>query len=326
MWYTIENMLLQRAHAKEAYQSAARRQVFIFLFSMLFGLLVVGGVFFVAYQVIRSGGVRGGENSVSAPLMTPLAQYGSIAEEKQESAEDIFIFGELSSLDNTYRVYKVRVFPFSKEEIFSFPWSDAAVLPEITAHASYLAVFFAPENGIMVDADGKPVPERALAFRPPSAHFTISPDGARMLYFKYFSSLGTAGLFVRDMKKNEDVFAWPVGSPPSRVCEFTGWSPDNTKAYCALTAQLSAETRVYDVKNFSWKTIPAALQGPDDVFSGARPLAFFADGTRVLLEGLASDGAVQYVVSQRDGAKKKELFAVARDIVHSRYIGKFSRK
>lgn len=250
-------MLLQGGNTEEVYESLRRKQIIVWVFLLLLVAVVVGGIFSIAYQVLKSdGGERSG--GLSSFVVTPLAGGDAQIEGKGKERKDHFIFGELSSADETYRLYRVSVQPLAKEELFSFPWDDRSSLPTVTAQGGYLGVFFEPGKGYLLDHEGKLVGLNALPFVPPYAYFAISPDGTRMVYFKYFSSVGTTSAMVRDLKTNEDVFAWPIGSEASVPCTFTGWSADGRKAYCVAYRGTRAEARAYDVKSFSYALVGTA--------------------------------------------------------------------
>ncbi|MBI1755431.1 hypothetical protein HYR65_04100, partial [Candidatus Azambacteria bacterium] len=239
-------MLPQEVRTEEAYHSLRRRQIFIWVFLVLLTVSIVGGIFSVAYQVIKSGGNQN-RSIANTPVIRPVVGGSDVSENKKEESKDYFIFGELASSDKKYRLYKIRTQPFSKEEIFSFPWSDPKTLPEVTVQGGLIGVFFEPGKGLLLHPDGKVVGTSELAFQPPYAYFSISPDGTRMIYFKYFSSIGTTSLTVRDVKTNEDVFGWPIGSEASRPCEFIGWSQDGRKAYCVAMVKSRADVKSFDV-------------------------------------------------------------------------------
>lgn len=252
-------MLPQGVNEEEKYESLQRKQFIVWAFLFLIVVVVVGGIFFVAYQMIKSNG-GGGSGGTSNVVVTPLTG-GDVqinGKEKGGEHQESIIFGELSSVDKTYRLYHVTLLPFSKEEIFSFPWDDSSTLPTLTPQGEYVAVYFEPEKGYLIDHAGKLVGLDAVPFVPPFAYFSISPDGTRMIYFKYFSSVGTTSAMVRDLKSNEDVFAWPIGSDASVPCAFTSWSSDGSKAYCVAYSKGRAEARAYDIKNFSYTLVGTA--------------------------------------------------------------------
>lgn len=261
----------------EAYNSLQRKQVFLWMFLVLFVLGIGGGIFMVSWQVIKSG--QGG--IAPASFVTPLASVLGGAQAEVAARTDFALWGEYSRTDGRYRIFRIYLSPFSKEEIFSFPWNDLASAPMATVQGKYLGVFFGPGNGLLLHTNGRLVPLNEFSFIPPTGYFTISPDGKRMIYFKMFSTVGTAGAFVRDIGKEADVFGWPIGSEASRVCEFVGWSGDGRKAYCLAREAKRTEVRVYDAVSFSHSVAGSAPGAADAVFLPAASSLIFATGPSV---------------------------------------------
>ncbi len=256
-----------------------RKQAVVWVVLVLLVLLIVGGIFLVAYQMLTrsSPGVAG---VTATSTITPLGAGADVAEEVRR---DHLLLGELSALDRRYRLFRVHLEPFSKEEIFSVPWSDTSSFPDVTVQGSYIGVFFGPGEGMLLGLDGKAVGMNEMPFLPPTAHFSVSPDGERMIYFKYLSSVGTASAAVRDMVANTDVFAWPIGADASRSCEFVGWSEDGRKAYCLARGASRTDVKSYDVRSFAHALVASAADARDAEYSIRHSLLVSAAGNRVSL-------------------------------------------
>ncbi|MCR4322549.1 MAG: hypothetical protein NUV61_00475 [Candidatus Azambacteria bacterium] len=249
----------------EYHSSLKRRQSFLWIALLVVVLFIAGVVFLGAYQFIGSDSSSGGgPSTVVAPAVKAVS---SVARGEATPRGEYFLIGEVSSTDKRLKIFKVYYAPFSKEEVFSIPWRKSEATPTIVEYGENFAVFLDSGQSILITRDGGSVPLANSFFVPQDPRFTISPDGKKMLYFKQFSSLGTRILTIRDLEKNEDVFAWPISSPASEACDFNGWSVDGAKAYCTSIKNGKALVRAIDVQRYSYATVAS--------FSGVRAGQFY---------------------------------------------------
>jgi len=298
-------MPFQPAQSDPEYHSFQKRQSFLWIVLLGIVVLIASMVFFVAYQFMQGGG--NDTSDVSSSVIMPVARVvSSLIGEKAETKGDYFLVSEASSRDKRFRIFKVYYSLFSKEEIFSAPWRDKAATPVVTEYGENLAVFFDQGYTILLTREGKTVPLSNSFFVPQDPHFAISPDGKKMVYFKQFSSLGTMSLTVRDLEKNEDVFGWPIGSPASEVCDFTGWSPDGTKVYCTRVKNGKAVVGAVDVVHNAYAVI-ASVSARVARFYPAQALLVAADKQSIFM----FDSTTK---------EKKEVLALAGKTVESIFL------
>lgn len=262
--YNKEEMPFEPAQSDHEYHNFQKRQSFLWVALLVVVILIAGVVFFVTYQFMRSDGNGNTPSVVVVPAMNAVS---SGAQGESVSRGDYFLVSETSLIDKRLRIFKVYYAPFSKEEIFAIPWRDTAVVPVVAEYGENFAVFLDAGRSILVTREGKSVPLSNSFFVPEDPHFSISPDGKKMVYFKQFSSLGTKSLTIRDLEKNEDVFGWPLNSPASEVCDFNGWSADGEKTYCTSVKNGKAVVKAIDVRRFSYAVVAS--------FSGVRDARFY---------------------------------------------------
>lgn len=314
---------MQPVQSDSEYHGFQRRQNLLWIALLVFVLLMVGGVFLVAYQFMRSGGKNMGD--VSSAVVIPVAHaLPSLYTGGAAIRGDYFLISELSVADKRFRVFKVYYAPFSKEEIFAAPWRDNAAIPVVAEYGENLAVFFDSGYHILLTREGKTVPLSNSFFVPADPHFTIAPDGATMVYFKQFSSVGTMSLTIRDLKKNEDIFGWPINASASEACTFSGWSADGTKAYCTRIKSGTVTVGAIDVKQHSYAAIATVFGVHAAQFYPAHALLVAADvrgifavdtNTKKRRDVLAfSDEPITSIFLASD--KSKILFT-AHDVVHA---------
>lgn len=272
-------MPFQPAQSDPEYHSFQKRQSFLWVVLLAVVLLIAGIVFFIAYQFMRGGGK--GISDVSSSVVTPVARaLPSLLGGETETAGDYFLVSEASLRDKRFRIFKVYYTSFSKEEIFAAPWRDKAATPVVTEYGENIAVFFDPGYSVLLTRDGKTAPSSNSFFVPQGPHFTISPDGKKMVYFKQLSSVGTMSLMIRDLEKDEDVFAWPISSPASEMCDFGGWSADGTKAYCTRVKNGKAVVGAVDIKQYTYATV-ASVSARVARFYPAHALLVAADKSSI---------------------------------------------
>lgn len=252
---------------------------------------MIGGILaFVAYGFMSGGG---GSITTTAPVMvTPAPTKNGVVVAQKKRSPTYFLTGELFSGEKKFRIYKVYYPIFSKEEFFAIPWRNTAITPAVAQYNNYIAVFSDPGTGIFIGKDGKVASVNDATFFPPYVYFSISPDGKKMAYFRYLSSLGTTSLTVRDMEKNEDAYGWAVGSSASEPCEFRGWSADGAKAYCMSVRRGTATLKTIDVNRYVVATVASV--------SGARSAEYYNDLTMLVVAG--RDGISLYDIAT--GAKR----------------------
>lgn len=258
------------------YHELKKRQGFVWVFLSLVILMIGGLLAFVMY------GIMGGGNAVtttSTPItVTPApAKNGTTSVTTKKSVGTYFLTGELFASEKKFRIYKVYYPTFSKEEFFSIPWRNTAITPAVAQYGEYIGVFSDPGTGIFIDKNGRVASVNDGSFFPPYAHFSVSPDGKKMVYFRYLSSVGTTSLTVRDLEKNEDLYGWPVGSSASETCEFRGWSTDGSKAYCVSVRRGTATLKTIDINRYVIATVASV--------SGARSAEYYPDRTMLVVAG-----------------------------------------
>lgn len=235
------------------------KQIIIAVFLLLFVLTTTGFLLYFSYGLMKDGNSNENVMMGNSPIKMPVLNLSKIASLEKHSDQDHFLYGEFSAEDGKYKLYKVHYKEFSKEEIFSFLWSDTNSQPAIAVHQEHIAVFPTVGGGFFIHHDGRIA--EADEFIPPLRYFSISPDGKMMLYFKYLSSLGNPMLVLRDLIKNQDVHSWPLNSSASEICDFVGWSPDETEAYCLYKKNNTAKVKKFNIKTHQYSVIASA----DDV-------------------------------------------------------------
>jgi len=249
------------------YHELKKRQGFIWVFLALVILMIGGILAFVAYGFISGGGSVTGPASV---VVTPAPiKNGTTSIVQKKSSGTYFLTGELFPGEKKFRIYKVYYPSFSKEEFFAVPWRNTTITPAVAQYGDYIAVFSDPGTGIFIGKDGKVASVNDASFFPPYTYFSVSPNGKKMAYFRYLSSVGTTSLTVRDLEKNEDAYGWAVGSSASEPCEFRGWSSDGVKAYCISVRRGAATLKTIDVNRYVVATLASV--------SGARSAEYYAD-------------------------------------------------
>lgn len=298
-------MLFHPTQLDPEYHSFQKRQFFLWIALVVVVLLMVGGVFFIAYQFMRDGW---GSNSAPSAVMMPAVDELSLIARGETSPEgDYFLIGETSFTDKRFRIFKVYYAPFSKEEIFAIPWSKSAAAPVVKEYGENLAVFLDSGRSILLTREGKMVPLANSFFVPHDPHFIISPDGKKMVYFKQFSSLGTMSLTIRDLETNEDIFGWPINSPASEVCDFSGWSADGEKVYCTNVKNGKATVKAFDVRRYSYAPVAS--------FSGVRDARFYP--VHALLVAADKQSIFTFDIATKE---KKEALALFGESAESVFL------
>ncbi|MBI5913329.1 hypothetical protein HY839_02710 [Candidatus Azambacteria bacterium] len=298
-------MPFQPVQSDPEYHSFQRRQSFLWVALLGVVLLIGGVVFLIAYQLMRGGGGNGG--APSAVVMPAVNAVASIIRGEAVSQGDYFLMSEVSSTDKRLRIFKVYYAPFSKEEIFAIPWRDGAAAPVVAEYGENLAVFLDSGRSIVITREGKTVSLSNSFFVPEDPHFTISPDGKKMVYFKQFSSLGTKSLTIRDLEKNEDVFGWPINSPASETCDFSGWSADGGKAYCTSVKNGRVMVKAVDVRRYSYAVAAS--------FSGVRDAQFYP--AHALVVAADKQSIFTFDITTKE---KKDVLALAGEAVESVFL------
>lgn len=291
----------------EYHTSLQRRQSFLWLVLLTVVLFIAGVVFFIAYQFISSE--NGGSGSVvsPAPVMPAGTAVSSTVRGGVVSRGDHFLMSEVSLTDKRFRIFKIYHEPFLKEEIFALPWRDTAKAPVVAKYQENLAVFLDSGQSILLTPEGRTVSLSNSLFVPEDPHFSISPDGKKMVYFKQLSSLGTKSLTVRDLEKNEDVFGWPINSPASEVCDFNGWSADGEKTYCTSIKNGRVMVRAFDVRRYSHATVAS--------FSGVRDARFYPEHGLLVVADKQSIFTFNSITKE-----KREVLALADEPAESVFL------
>lgn len=316
-----------------------RKQTVIAVFLILFVLITTGFLLYFAYDLMGGGNSIINNTAGKKPLLMPVSNV-SLANTEKKPVGDYILYGEFSNQDKKYKIFKAYYKGLVKEEIFSFNWGDLISQPALTVYKKHLAIFPSINGGFFINYDGRIA--NTDEFIPPSRYFSISPDGKKMFYFKYFSSLGNTMLVLRDLEKNQDVYTWPLNSQASETCDFAGWSLDEIKAYCLLKKGTLAKVEAFDSKNHSAAAIASADNAADakyypdlslfiaasgnaisiyntgtnekkQIISAPENMAIkniflIPDGSRVLYTAVSADDAVHGIYSANiDGSDQKEL-------------------
>ena len=233
------------------YDKFQKRQVLVWSFLIFMALVMTVFLLYISYQVMKTSNENGSASVGATSIVTPVSNLSASSVEPQN--DNYLLYGEFAPEDKKYRIYKVFYANYAKEELFSFPWSDASSQPSFSRYGKDIAVFPDVNKGFLISREGDVVPTNE--FMPPDRHFSVSPDNKLMFYFNYLSSVGTTALTLRDVEKNKDVFFWPVSSPASQVCDFAGWSQDNAKAYCVSRKGGVASVKAFDAKSRTFSVI-----------------------------------------------------------------------
>ena len=298
-------MPFQTVQSDPEYHSFQKRQSFLWIALLGVVVLIAGVVFFVTYQFMRDDGAN--NNLAPAVVVPAMNAVSAVAQGEFVSRGDYFLISEASSTDKRLRIFKVYYAPFSKEEIFAIPWRGGAVTPAVAEYGENFAVFLDAGRSVLLTREGKSVPNSNSFFVPEDPHFSISPDGKKMVYFKQFSSLGTKSLTIRDLEKNEDVFGWPLNSPASETCDFSGWSADGEKTYCTSVKNRKAVVKAFDVRRNSYAVVAS--------FSGIRDARFYP--AHALL--VAADTQSIFIFDSAT-KEKKDVLALAGETVESVFL------
>ena len=302
--YNNKEMPFESAQSDPEYHSFQKRQSFLWIVLLGVVVLIAGVVFFVTYQFMRDGGSGTMPSAVVVPAMNAVS---SSTQKDVVSRGDYFLVSEASSTDKRLRIFKVYYAPFSKEEIFAIPWRGGAVAPAVAEYGENFAVFLDAGRSVLLTREGKSVPNSNSFFVPEDPHFSMSPDGKKMVYFKQFSSLGTKSLTIRDLEKNEDVFGWPLNSPASETCDFSGWSADGEKTYCTSVKNSKAVVKAFDVRRNSYAVSAS--------FSGVRDARFYP--AHALLVAVDKQSIFTFDSITKE---KKDVLALAGETVKSVFL------
>jgi len=226
-----------------------KKQILIWGFLFLFILATTGSIFYLAYRIMKEKGSGQAVEVKQSAIRIPVSSKPSVSPEEKPNG-NYFIYGEFSSQDKKYKIFNVHYRESIKEEMYSFPWNDSDKIPGLAAHDERVAIFPSAESAFLIRHDGKLAITNE--FIPPSKYFTVSPDGKKMFYFKFMSSLGNPMLILRDLEKDVDIYTWPLNSPASEVCDFSGWSADGAKAYCLTRQGSVASLKTFDAQKRSY--------------------------------------------------------------------------
>lgn len=264
-------------------ESFKKKQIVVwsFLLFLVFGFSIL--LIYVIYQFVAQPEVNYTGVSAPAPKMKSMnaTSNGASVAIKEADMHEHFIYGDFSPQDNRYKIYKVYYRSAIKEEIFSFPWKYKDFSPKITAYnGDNIAIFSDVNNGFLINHMGKVA--GIDKFVPPYSSFTISPNKSKMLYFKYFSSLGNTSLAWRDLNKNIDVFSWSLSDPISQICSFIGWDKDSRYSYCAFSNKDNKLTvRSIDTKTNRYTVISSATDSSDAKYYSDSSLLVSARGNQI---------------------------------------------
>lgn len=266
------------------YQSFRNKQIIIW--SALF-LIVIGvsvPIFYLSYQFVANkesnAGIANKPIVKQSTAKCDNCLLGETAKAAPQGKEYI-IYGAFFKDEQRYKIFKTYHDYFSSGEIFSFSWQDTDTLPALAEYPNdKVAVFTGFNNGFLIDHAGKigGIGE----FVPPYYDFTISPDGKKMFYFKHLSSLGTTALALRDMEKGVDLRVWPVSSPASGYCDFSGWSDDGKIAYCLAKKGNGIELKSLNSAKYSVKTLASFNNVNDAKYYSKQSFLVAASGDSII--------------------------------------------
>ncbi len=222
---------VQETPENENYKNFQKRQIVVWVVLLFIVLVTVLFLFYISYQVVSEENQGSSLSTGSTSIVTPISKTTS--ESPVITDTRYILYGQYFPQDSKYYLNKIFYNTFNKQELFSFVWRDNSSQPSFAFLENAIAVFPDVNKGFLVSSEGKLV-INPTDFIPPDSHFSISPDKKRMFYFTYLSSIGTTSLTLRDMEKEKDIVRWPVSSSASQLCDFVGWSSDNTKAFCLV--------------------------------------------------------------------------------------------
>lgn len=247
-----------------------KRQIVIWAFLLFLMLASVSFLIYISYQVMRKDSHGSSLSTGDAPILAPISK--SITDLINNTDNHYFLFSAYSPKTNKYTLNKMFYNTFAREEVFSLFWQDSSLQPAFAFYRDRIAVFPDINKGYFISQNGKIVVS-STDFIPPDNHFSISPDNKYMFYFAYLSSIGTTSLTLRDIEKGKDIFRWPVSSSASQVCDFVGWSNDNTSVYCLLKNKTSVTLKSFDAISHTVKTIASKNNIVDATYQSKNLLA-----------------------------------------------------
>src|SRR3989344_2444085 len=281
-----------------------RKQIVIWGFLFLFMLATTGSIFYLAYRIMKEDGSGQAVEVKQSAIRIPVSSKPSVSPEEKPNG-NYFIYGEFSSQDKKYKIFNVHYRESIKEEIYSFPWNDPDKIPGLATHGESVAVLPSVESAFLIRHDGKLAITNE--FIPPSKYFTVSPDGKKMFYFKFMSSLGNPMLILRDLEKDSDIYTWPLNSPASEICDFSGWSADSARAYCLARKGGVASLKTLDAQKRSYALAKTVRDASDAKYYAEHSILLFAVNNKISIYD-QNTGEEKQIISVPENAIVKNAF------------------
>ena len=281
-----------------------RKQIIIWGFLFLFILTMVGFIFYLAYRMMSEGGPGQAIGTNQSAIKIPASSRSAAAKETEHSG-DYFLYGEFFPQDRKYKIFKVYYRESIKEEIYSFLWNDPVKIPGLAVHGKNIAIFQSSDSALLINHSGKLAATNE--FTPSSEHFSASPDGKKMFYFKFMSSLGNPMLILRDLEKDKDIYTWPLNSRASEVCDFSGWSSDSEKTYCLGKSGSVASLKIFNAQNPSYSIVKTISDATDAKYYAKHSILLFAVKNKISIYD-QNTKEEKLVFSTPDGPSVKNIF------------------
>jgi len=281
-----------------------RKQIVIWGFLFLFMLTTVGFIFYLAYRMMSEGGPEQAIRINQSAIKIPISGQPTEAKETKQSGNH-FLYGEFFLQDRKYKIFKVYYKESIREEIYSFLWSDPDKIPGFAVHGENIAIFQSSDSALLINHSGKLAATNE--FTPPSEYFSVSPDGKKMFYFKFMSSLGNPMLVLRDLEKDKDIYTWPLNSRASEVCDFSGWSSDSEKTYCLGKSGGAASLKIFNAQNPSYSIVKTISDATDARYYAERSILLSAVKNKISIYD-QNTKEEKLVFSAPDGSSVKNIF------------------
>ena len=281
-----------------------RKQIVIWGFLFLFILTTVGFIFYLAYRMMSEEGPGQAIGTNQSAIKIPVSSRSAAAKEAEYSG-NYFLYGEFFPQDRKYKIFKVYYKESIREEIYSFLWSNPDKIPGLAVHEENIAIFQSADSALFINHNGKLAATND--FTPPSEHFSVSPDGKKMFYFKFMSSLGNPMLILRDLEKDKDIYTWPLNSQASEVCDFSGWSADGEKTYCLGKKGNTTNLKIFNAQNPSYSIVKTIRDANDAKYYAERSILLFAIKNKISIYN-QNTKEEKLVFSAPDGSSVKNIF------------------
>ena len=281
-----------------------RKQIVIWGFLFLFILATTGSIFYLAYRIMKENGPGQAVEVKQSDIRIPISSKPAVSSKGNPNG-NYFIYGEFSPQNGKYKIFKVHYKDSVKEEIYSFPWSDPDKIPGLVPRGENIAIFQSADSALLINHVGKLAATNE--FIPPSKYFTVSPDGKKMFYFKFMSSLGNPMLILRDLEKGDDIYTWPLNSPASEICDFSGWSADGARAYCLARKGGVASLKTFDAQKRSYALAKTVRDASDAKYYAEHSILLFAVNNKISIYD-QNTGEEKQIISVPENAIVKNAF------------------